>query len=103
MSAISSAALSRSFQYDSLKRLVRATNPEIGLSGNGSITYSYDDSGNLATRTDPRVTTTFSAYDGMNRVTGKSYSDGNTPTVGYGYYPPSTAGGCATAQPRQAR
>jgi hypothetical protein len=68
----STTVLSRTFQYDSLKRLVNATNPEIGLSGNGSLTYSCDDSGNLATRADPRVTVTFSAYDGMNRIVGKS-------------------------------
>jgi RHS repeat-associated protein len=71
---------SRSFTYDSLKRLVQAVNPE-----SGTITYSYDTSGNLSTRKDNRsITTTFSAYDGLNRVTGKSYSDG-TPSVAYSY------------------
>jgi RHS repeat-associated protein len=76
---------SRSFTYDSLKRLVQAVNPE-----SGTITYSYDTSGNLSTRTDANSTVlTFSAYDGMNRATGKSYAPGtgvaSTPSVSYTY------------------
>src|ERR1700732_1312810 len=30
-----------------------------------------------------------------HRVTGKSYNDGITPAVGYGYYQPSSTAGCA--------
>ena len=48
--------------YESLKRRVGATNPEIGPNGDGSITYTYDD-GDLAKCADPRATATFSAYD----------------------------------------
>ena len=75
--------LQRTFVYDSVKRLVQATNPE-----NGKLTYSYDSSSNLATRTDAVRTVTYSptiGYDGMNRITGKSYSDGLTPLVTYAY------------------
>jgi RHS repeat-associated protein len=70
----------RSFQYDSLKRLVQAVNPE-----NGTLTYRYDGSGNLASRADSVRTLAFSAYDGVNRALGKSYTDGITPAVTYGY------------------
>ncbi|MGD0048115.1 MAG: RHS repeat-associated core domain-containing protein [Bryobacteraceae bacterium] len=73
--------LQRTFTYDSLKRLVKAANPE-----NGTLTYSYDQSGNLLTRTDAVRMLTFSAYDGMNRVIGKSYSGViPTPPVTYSY------------------
>ncbi|MBL0155548.1 MAG: RHS repeat protein [Bryobacterales bacterium] len=41
------AQRARSFQYDPLGRLTQAANPE-----NGTITYAYDDSGNLIDRRD---------------------------------------------------
>lgn len=50
----------------------------------GTISYTYDDSGNLRTRTDARATKTLS-YDGMNRLTGFSYSGGTTPAVSLTY------------------
>ena len=56
-----------------------ATNPE-----NGTITYSYDNVGNLLTRTDNRGIVTTYSYDALNRVTGQTYSDG-TPAVSYSY------------------
>ena len=86
-SVVAQSGQSRNFSYDSLKRLVYAYNPE-----SGSITYSYDTSSNLSTRTDANSTVlSFSAYDGMNRATGKSYSlaQGSpvapTPSVSYTY------------------
>jgi RHS repeat-associated protein len=84
----------RSFVYDSLSRLTSATNPE-----SGTINYTYDGNSNLLTKIAPSpnqpstgtatVTTTYS-YDVLNRLTGKSYTDGyasNAPTQGvtYGY------------------
>jgi RHS repeat-associated protein len=76
----------RSFSYDMLSRLVSATNPE-----SGTITYTYDNGGNVLTKTAPApnqvgtaaVTTNYS-YDVLNRMTQKSFSD-TTPTVKYGY------------------
>ena len=66
----------RSFTYDSMSRLVSATNPEAG-----TITYSYDNAGNILQKTSPAAnqtgaaTTTLSfCYDELNRVTGKAYS-----------------------------
>jgi RHS repeat-associated protein len=78
---------SRSFSYDSLSRLLSATNPE-----SGTIGYGYDANGNVTSRTGPKqnqtssstVTTTYS-IDSLNRVTGKSYNDGLTPSVSLVY------------------
>ena len=71
----------RSYDYDSLKRLKTANNPESGITS-----YQYDNNGNLSQSTDsrvPAVTTTY-IYDALNRVTNRSYSN-STPAVTYGY------------------
>lgn len=74
----------RRFTYDSLSRLLTAHNPE-----SGTIAYSYDNDGNLLTKTDARgVVTNFSPsdspIDALHRVTKTTYSDG-TPSVIFGY------------------
>ena len=51
--------------------------------GNGS-SYTYTDSGNLATRTWARGVATTYAYDGWNSLTNTAYSDG-TPSVSVAY------------------
>ncbi|HKQ75463.1 MAG TPA: RHS repeat-associated core domain-containing protein [Blastocatellia bacterium] len=71
----------RTFGYDSLKRLTSATNPETGA---GAITYQYDGNGNLTGRTDTRGIITTINYDVINRPISKSYT-GGTPTVNYFY------------------
>jgi RHS repeat-associated protein len=76
---VNQSGLTRSFAYDSLKRLRQATNPE-----SGTITYSYDQSGNLSTKVDALSKTTTLSYDWLNRIAQKQYSDG-TPTVTYTY------------------
>lgn len=76
----------RTFTYNSLSQLLTATNPE-----SGTISYIYDNDGNLLTKTAPApnqtgsatVTTSFS-YDALHRLTQKSFSD-TTPAVNYGY------------------
>jgi RHS repeat-associated protein len=68
----------RSFVYDSLSRLTSATNPE-----SGTISYSYDADGNLATRTAPspnqapsgNAVVTNYTYDALNRLISKGYTD----------------------------
>ena len=76
----------RTFIYDSLSRLQTASNPE-----SGTISYSYYANGNVQTKTDGRVTTTFN-YDALNRLTNKSYSDGKTSAAHFMYDVPSSWG-----------
>ncbi|HEY3103764.1 MAG TPA: BPSL0067 family protein, partial [Pyrinomonadaceae bacterium] len=80
----------RSFAYDSLKRLTSATNPE-----SGAVSYSYDNNGNLLTRIDARSITTTIAYDALNRPTAKTYSDG-TPRSDFYYDAQTLPGGAPT-------
>jgi RHS repeat-associated protein len=76
----------RSFGYDSLKRLISSTNPE-----SGAASYSYDDNNNLLEKVDPRLLAdqvtrvkTSNAYDALNRLTSRTYNDG-TPAVNFYY------------------
>jgi RHS repeat-associated protein len=81
----------RRFTYDSLSRLLTAYNPE-----SGTISYVYDNNGNLLQKTSPAPNQTGTAtqtisfcYDALNRVTGKAYGVAScplsSPVVGYIY------------------
>jgi len=66
----------RRFTYDSLSRLLTASNPESGV-----ISYFYDNNGNLLQKAMPSPNQTGTAthtisfcYDQLNRVTGKAWS-----------------------------
>jgi RHS repeat-associated protein len=88
----------RTFEYSSLGRLNKAINPE-----SGTILYAYDDSGNLATRTDALLKVTTMSYDDLHRLVTKSYRDSNNnpaaPTVTYEYYPARILGQPSNLQP----
>jgi YD repeat-containing protein len=96
----------RSFSYDGLSRLVQGFDAESGwtcygttggTAPNGSnCTEGYDGNGNLLYETDARGVTTSYAYDALNRVSSKSYSDGQTPTSCYQYDTNSVTGTCST-------
>ena len=79
LTTVQQGVQTRTFTYDTLKRLPSATNPE-----SNTITYDYDANGNVHTKTDARGITTTFHYDGLNRVYQKSYSDA-TPGVTYSY------------------
>jgi YD repeat-containing protein len=91
------AARSRSFTYDSLGRLLTASNPETGTVcygtwsggsiGSGSCQNGYDLNGNLIAKTDARGVTISYAYDALNRLLWKSYANDSsgTPTSCYQY------------------
>jgi RHS repeat-associated protein len=93
----------RSFTYDGLSRLLTAYNPEAG-----TVTYKYDSDaacpalgsfpGLLVSKLDARGIRTCMQYDAKNRLTQKSYTDGITPTVQYGYDGIALTG-CATTPP----
>lgn len=75
----------RTFIYDSLTRLLSATNPE-----SGTIGYRYDENGNLSQKIDPRLLSGTDhlvvsyEYDALNRLKTRNYNDG-TPNVTYNY------------------
>jgi RHS repeat-associated protein len=82
----------RTFAYDSLRRLTSATNPE---SGGTAISYTYDENSNLKTRLDTRGITTTYNYDVLNRVINRTTTDA-TPRVDYLYDSQSLPQGAPT-------
>ncbi len=83
-------ARNRSFSYDSLGRLITASNPETGticygVWSDSKCVNGYDANSNLLAKTDARGVVTSYQYDTTNRLTQKSYSDGTsastTPTT----------------------
>ncbi len=75
----SSGSLTRSFTYDSISRLLTASNPETG-----TVQYTYDANGNVYTKTDARGIAITYSVDALNRVLSKTYSNGD-PSVTYTY------------------
>jgi RHS repeat-associated protein len=75
LSSVVQGGQTRTFVYDSLKRLTSATNPE-----SGTVTYEYDANGNLDWKQDARGVKTDYTYDHLNRVIERSSSvAGETP------------------------
>jgi RHS repeat-associated protein len=98
----------RRFTYDSVSRLLAASNPE-----SGTITYSYDADGNLLQKTSPAPNQTGTAtqtvsycYDALHRVTGKGYGAQScplaAPAVTYAYDSGTNAIGHLTSLTDQA-
>ena len=84
----------RMFGYSSLSRLLTAFNPE-----SGTISYEYDNNGNLTEKTDARSVVMTNVYDAFNRVTQRSYSGESgysTPPVTYTYDNVTNAKGSLT-------
>jgi YD repeat-containing protein len=84
------ALTQRTFTYDAMKRLVSAFNPEngticYGTKSGSTCTENYDPNGNLLSRTDNAGVVASYTYDALNRVLTKSYSDGQTAQVNFGY------------------
>ena len=69
LTRVTQGSQTRTFVYDSLSRLTKATNPE-----SGTIAYSYDNNGNLTQRTDARSVVTAYSYDRLDRLTRRSYT-----------------------------
>jgi len=78
LTTVTQGSQTRSFAYDSLKRLSSATNPE-----SGTISYQYDANGNLIQKTDARGLVSAYSHDALNRNTTVTYTNdpSNTPAV----------------------
>jgi RHS repeat-associated protein len=93
LTSVSQGTQTRTFAYDSLKRLKSATNPESGTICYGTVVASvcqangYDANGNLIYKTDARLVQSTYAYDVLNRNTSVTYSNdpAGTPAV-HRYY-----------------
>jgi RHS repeat-associated protein len=89
----------RTFTYDSLSRLLTATNPE-----SGKITWTYDVDSNVLTKADARTNTITYNYDQLHRVAttpnptvhAKTYSN-NDPPVDY-YFDQTSYNGLTIAE-----
>lgn len=67
--SVSQTTQTRTFTYDSLKRLTSATNAE-----KGTINSTYDEKGNLLVQTDARGVSKHFSYDMLNRLTRRWYN-----------------------------
>jgi YD repeat-containing protein len=87
LTAVVQGSQTRSFVYDSLKQLRKATQPEYGLKteANGSIEYTYYPDGSLETRKDPAQVVTTMTYDSIGRIVTKSYSSEPAKTISHCY------------------
>jgi RHS repeat-associated protein len=66
----------RRFIFDSLGRLTTGTNPE-----SGTVTYAYDNVGNLLQRQDGRGIISYYTYDSLDRPQTARYSDSTSQTT----------------------
>lgn len=69
LQTVSQGGQTRRYTYDSLKRLKTAFNPE-----SGTVSYEYDDNGNLKKKIDARQVQTDYTYDSLNRMISRKYS-----------------------------
>lgn len=84
----------RTFTYDSISRLLCASNPENSSAAcpasatatmpTAATTYTYDGNGNVHSKQDARAVTTTYGYDALNRLLSKTYSAA-TPSTCYEY------------------
>ena len=82
LTGVSQGSQRRTFVYDSLSRLTSASNPENRPSPTGvSLTYTYDNNGNLTQRTDARGVVTDYTYDKLDRLTRRTYSYAGSDTA----------------------
>jgi RHS repeat-associated protein len=76
LTLVNQGVQTRTFVYDSLKRLSSASNPE-----SGTITYQYDNGGNLLVKTDARNVSAHYSYDALGRVTRRWYNSSSSQTA----------------------
>jgi RHS repeat-associated protein len=76
LTTVTQDAQTRTFTYNSLKRLTQVTNPE-----SGTTVYNYDNNGNLILKVDALNRTTWYPYDVLNRSLGFYTDQSNTHQV----------------------
>ncbi len=76
LTTVTQGVQTRSFVYDSLKRLSSATNPE-----SGTLSYQYDANGNLVVKTDARGVSSHYSYDALNRSLRRWYNGSSLTTA----------------------
>jgi len=76
LTTVSQGSQTRTFVYDSLKRLTSATNPE-----SATVSYQYDNNGNLSQKTDARGVASTYGYDALNRNTTVTYTNDPNATL----------------------
>ena len=93
LTTVTQGTQQRFFMYDSLKRPIRARNPEQDvnsnltladpLTGNSqwSLGYQYDSNGNLLVKTDARNVSTHFSYDALNRALRRWYNGSSSLTA----------------------
>ncbi|HEY0761036.1 MAG TPA: RHS repeat-associated core domain-containing protein [Pyrinomonadaceae bacterium] len=91
LTSVTQGTQTRTFVYDSLKRLTSGTNPE-----NGTVSYQYDSSSNLLVKTDARGVSTHLAYDALNRLTRRWYN-GSSLTSATTHNSPALPSGVGTS------
>ena len=84
----------RFFTYDSFSRLLTAMNPELNSTGSTVITYGYDNSSRLTSKTEPAPNAAWGSsstvtlnytYDALNRLLDTTFSDGTTLKASHRY------------------
>ncbi|HBB88169.1 MAG TPA: hypothetical protein DC047_11180 [Blastocatellia bacterium] len=73
LTTVTQGSQSRTFTYDSLKRLIGQSSPE-----QGPLTFQHDEAGNLLVITDPRGVSTHTSYDSLNRPTRRWYNSSSS-------------------------
>lgn len=87
LTSVHQGVQTRSFIYDSLKRLTSATAPESGM-----VSYQYDQNGNIRVKTDARGVSAHFSYDVVNRVARRWYNSSNSLAEGTNNLPALPAG-----------
>ena len=110
--AASNLRQARSFTYDWKNRMLSETVPEIGATGNGTVTYRYDSAnigvcnitskGDLIMRTDASGVSTCNGYDAMHRLlsVGHNPAQANSTPDKFFVYDAATVNGVAMANPK---
>jgi RHS repeat-associated protein len=70
------------YTYDDFDRITQSVYKNAAGTTEATIGYSYDNDGNLLSRTDSSGTTSY-VYDGLNRLTSETPPDGQTDTYTY--------------------